>query len=305
MNKPCRVPRRHKAARAVLPIIFTAVLSLPAVASPPRPLSVTVGEEIGLPAPTTAFGVALASAGEEQFVLLTSPGAIVRLGPTSRLITDLSSQSSSTGELTDLTAGAKMELLAPNPWAHHLMRISRRGEVLPAVTLSTDPPLEPVSACLGQDGAIYMTHRGDGDLWRLPANGKPYPLQMSRSQGGPLYRPTKVEGVPVRDLVAVLDGQVLHLTTPTGRPTQSIALPLERPLGLAAFADEVWVVGDGLACVGTDPLQVLMSWPAESVPDAPPAPWADVLVLSDTTSLLLAQTPPRVVQLRIIRGSSQ
>ncbi len=286
-------------------LVFYAVAPVWAALGPPPPVALLPIGELTWPAGPAAVGVALAAGGSgELFALFDGPPRIVVWNSTGELTGEFGGVPGTFNAPTDITSDGGMELLVVDPWQLEIARFSRRLVSLPPVVPDVSGlRFEPLSACRGLDGTLYVINQADGDIWRVARDGRATPFGWALPRGDLLSSPTRVNYIPALDRLLVLDGERLRLCDPFGLSGLSFPVKLHNPKGVGVLGLEAWVAGDELTCVRLDSRREAYTAPPDSLRAWGVLPAVDAIPVGDNRLFILPESGGRVKVMRVVRGS--
>lgn len=150
----------------------------------------------------------------------------------------------------DIVTDGGLDLLVADPWRSEILRFNRRFQKLPSVVPDFGQArFEPLSVCRISDGTICVVNQADNDVWRIDRDGKALPMGWSFARVGRINAPLRIRYLREIDKLLILDNDGLKLSSLFGAPGPAIKTKVSNSSGFGVSGLEVWIAGDGLACI--------------------------------------------------------
>jgi len=201
------------------------------------------------------------------------------------------------GNATDIASDGGTGILVCDPFQSIFAHLSRTGSPLPEIALDPAFRLQAVSIASLRDGRVLLYNRNDNNLWRMERDGKATRLTFgNRSRAA---RNLKLEISPDQRRIYLLQGAEVSVFSAEGATLSPVAGSLEEPAGIAVTDQGLWLAGDGVEFIPTNPDWKSYKLPPDSLLDWDIPAVADIAIDGETLFLLAAQGS-RIAVLNII-----
>ncbi len=276
-----------KASRTSVRLVCLAILLLARFASGEEFYQLHIDTLFSIPSPPANQGVAIAIGGSgESFVLLNPSGRIAIRDRSGKLKGEFDLNIAISNNPTDIASDGGTGLFICDPFQRVISHLSRNGTSLPAINLSKEANLEPVTITTLRDGRSLILNRQDGDIWRFERDGQAVPLLISPRVRN--FDNARLEISPDEKRLILLENGKLRSFRIQGEALPSQKPTLANSKGIAATSEGVWLVGEAIEFIPFTPSFERLLFPSDSLKAWRIYPASDIAVNSDKVFILSA-----------------